>query len=79
LSFSFNIKILDWFWINAFLTVALLFPFTIAGFGIREGTLIGLLSFFGYSANDAITFSLAVFLLQFALALIGSIFYFKRL
>jgi uncharacterized protein (TIRG00374 family) len=79
LSFSFNINILDWFWINAFLTMALFIPFTIAGFGIREGALIGLLSFFGYTANDATAFSLAFFLLQVVLAIIGSIFYFKRL
>ena len=66
------ISFFDWSWIVAALSLAILLPFTIGGLGIREGTLIGLLQFYGTKTETAVGISLTMFFLMIVLAAIGA-------
>lgn len=48
-----------------------LLPISLGGLGVREGTLVFLLTMFGISASDAVTFSMLVCLNRFAIGGIG--------
>jgi len=65
------VPIWDWFWILGGLSIILLIPVTIAGLGVRECGLIGILSLFSIPAEKAIVLSLIILGLQVFLALIG--------
>lgn len=66
----------DWAWIMGALTLALFLPLTVAGFGVREGTLIGLMGMFGCESETAIAMSLAGFSYSLLLAIIGAVLFF---
>lgn len=66
----------DWAWIMGALTMALFLPLTIAGFGVREGTLISLLGMFGCKSESAIAMSLTGFSYSLMLAIIGAVLFF---
>jgi uncharacterized protein (TIRG00374 family) len=68
-----SIGFFDWSWIVGALTVALFLPITIGGLGIREGTLIGILTTYGYSKETAVAISLTAFSFVIMLAVIGLI------
>jgi len=68
-----NISFSDWCWILGILSVMLLLPFTIAGIGIREGTLIGILGWLAISSEKALALSISILGLQIFLAIIGGI------
>jgi glycosyltransferase 2 family protein len=70
-----SISLVDWFWILAMLSIALLPPISIGGIGVREGTLIGILGFLGTTRELAITLSFAIYGLQLILAITGGIIY----
>ena len=63
----------DWCWIVGILNVALFIPLTIAGVGIREFTLIGVLTWLGFQTNDCLALSLADFGLYIIFAISGGI------
>ncbi len=65
------VPLTDWLWIYAFLSIVLLLPITIAGIGLREGTLVGILTFLGVSGDKAITFSLTILTLYIVVLLVG--------
>jgi hypothetical protein len=50
----------DWGWIYAIVSLAMLLPLSIGGFGIREGTYVGILQLFQVPAEQALVFSLAL-------------------
>jgi uncharacterized membrane protein YbhN (UPF0104 family) len=64
----------DWTWIFALLSVVVLLPVTISGFGLREGTLVSFLGLFHVPPKDAVTLGLMIFVLQLSLGLIGLYF-----
>jgi uncharacterized membrane protein YbhN (UPF0104 family) len=66
-----TIGFFDWCWILALLSVILLVPVSFGGLGIREASLVGLLSLFSVSAPAALTVSLCLFALQAILAAVG--------
>lgn len=68
-----NIAFYEWFWINAILTVALLIPISIAGIGVREGTLIGVLGMLGVTSDKALSISMALLIVQIFRAVIGGV------
>jgi uncharacterized protein (TIRG00374 family) len=82
-SFANNLGIVipffDWCWIFGFLSIVLLLPISIAGLGIREGTLVGLLALYGISHEKAMALSFALLSLQLIWALIGGLLEIKRL
>jgi hypothetical protein len=66
-----NVAFVDWCWILGLLSVILLLPVTIGGLGIREGSLIGILSIFKVSNEKALALSFSLFGLQITLAIVG--------
>lgn len=61
-------------WVYLVLSIALVFPISYAGFGIREGVFAHLLAFAGVFAEKALLISLFFFAVQAVFALIGGMF-----
>lgn len=61
-------------WTRALLFLVLMIPLTIAGFGIREISLVAALGLYGISESSAIAYSLMLFAMQAAIGLIGGAF-----
>jgi glycosyltransferase 2 family protein len=66
-----EITFLDWCWLSCILTIALFLPLSVAGIGVRELTLIGLLSVKNVSISSSVTISLLLGFLYLELAIIG--------
>jgi len=66
-----HVTLVDWLWINAVVSLALVLPVTIAGIGVREGVLIGSLGILGVPGEQAIALSIGLFALMVLGALIG--------
>lgn len=75
-SLGLGISYWDWCWIALVLGCALLLPVTVAGIGIRETTLVGILAIFGTEPEKALALSCSLFLVQVILALIGGFIHF---
>jgi hypothetical protein len=61
----------DWAWVVATASVAVLLPLSVGGLGLREGALIGCLSWLGVSGELAVALSLGVFAIMLIGALLG--------
>lgn len=70
-SLGIELSLYEWFWIFAFMSIALLLPVSFAGIGIRESSLAGIFTYLGLSVESAIAFSLASYILLICYALIG--------
>ena len=66
-----SINFVDWCWIFALLSLALFLPISIGGIGVREASLVGILSIFGITTVRAIALSFAIFSLRIGLVIIG--------
>lgn len=73
-----TVSFVDWCWIWAVLSLVLLLPITIAGLGLREGTLIGILGLLGVLPAQAIALSLSLFGVQIIIAFVGGVLEFRR-
>jgi len=61
-------------WIQAVVSLASQLPFTIGeGLGVREVTLVAVLSLFGINAAHALAFSFLIFIRNILIALMGGI------
>lgn len=63
----------DWWWIVAITSVAVLLPVSFAGIGLREGALVGCLLALSVRNEPAIALSLGVFALMACGAIIGGV------
>jgi|SRR3989344_5688537 len=72
-SLGIPISFQDLLWIFGVVSIAVLLPVTIAGLGIREGTFIGILSWFSVVPELALALSFSVFSLQVFAAAIGGL------
>lgn len=54
---------LDWMSLNAVVAIVQILPISIGGLGVREGTFVFLLAFYGVQASHALAFSLITFIL----------------
>lgn len=61
-------------WISTFVTILQLIPISIAGLGIREASYAVLLSDYGISPEQAISFSITIFAVFIIVGLVGGIF-----
>jgi len=61
----------EWCWIFGLVSIAVLFPISIGGIGVREGVFAGVLSLQGVSVEKSIALSFAVFGVSLIGALIG--------
>lgn len=68
-----RLKITDVFWIMSFLAVAIFLPVSIAGIGVREGTLTSLLAIYGISSEQALSLSFILLAIQISGGVIGGI------
>lgn len=69
-----NMAFLDMGWIQSIVNLASQLPFAVAGgLGIREVTLVALLSIFNINAEQALALSFLIFIRGFLLALLGGI------
>ncbi|MBX0331034.1 flippase-like domain-containing protein [Oscillochloris sp. ZM17-4] len=70
---SMNVMVapLDWMAVNAVVAIIQILPISIGGLGVREGTFVFLLSFYGVSASHALAFSLITFILVALLVTLG--------
>lgn len=75
LSWSLELRIAfwDWAWVLAILSTVVLLPVTVGGLGLREGTLVGLLSILGVSPEKALSLSFLIFFFQLILASLGGL------
>lgn len=71
-----NISIIDWLWIMGILSLALFIPLTIAGIGIRDGTLIGILVWMGRTREEALALSFAMLGFKIIYAMVGGLLIF---
>ena len=78
IALNINIPFCEYFWIYATLSLLLLIPISFAGFGVREISLVGLLSIYEVSKEYAITISFIMASAQLMVALIGGIIVFLR-
>ena len=76
LAFSLGIQIsfADMSWVFGFVSLALLIPVTFGGLGVREVSLVALLSLLGVAPVPTIALSLSVFSVQTIMALVGGLF-----
>ncbi len=72
-SLGVEITFLALLWVRALVFALTLIPISIGGVGLREVGFVGLLSFYGVPAPDALAFSFANFGLQLAIAAIGAL------
>jgi uncharacterized protein (TIRG00374 family) len=73
LALSMNIKLpaLDWAVIQAAVSIVQVFPVSLGGLGVREGTFVLLLSLYSISASKSVAYSLTGFLITAILIIAG--------
>ena len=64
----------EWSWIFGLVSLALVLPITIAGFGVREGAYAGLLGMVGVSIEGAVAVSIVMFGISLLGVLVGGLF-----
>lgn len=74
-----NISFFDWCWVLGILSGLLVLPITVAGIGVREGSLVGLLGFFMVAPERALALSFSIFGMQLIFAIIGGAVEAKRI
>jgi glycosyltransferase 2 family protein len=76
---SLDIEISIWVlgWIGTVVTILSIFPITISGFGIREGTLMYLLGYYAVAPQAAVALSFLAFFRTLIIALVGGLFELK--
>lgn len=63
----------DWAWVVAVASLAVLLPVSIGGLGLREGALVGCLSYLGVPGELAIALSLGLFAVMLSGAIVGGL------
>lgn len=72
-SFGIAIPLMDWLWIFAVVSLAVLLPISVGGLGVREGAFVAALGLLGVPAASALALSLTIFASQLVTAAIGGI------
>jgi len=77
---SLNIEVSIWVigWIRSAMSIAIMFPFSFAGLGVREGTLFFLFGQYGVMPNDSMALSFLFFFRNILTSLVGGLFEFKN-
>ena len=70
-SFGIDIRLAEWLWIFAVVTLAVLLPLSVGGLGIREGAFVAVLGLMQVPSANALALSLTIFASQLAAALLG--------
>lgn len=75
---SIELTWLDVGWVRTVLVLVMMLPVSIAGFGLREGSLVVLLAPLGVPAPEAVAFSLLIFALSVIFGLLGGLLELKQ-
>lgn len=70
-----QISFINWLWIDAYSTLALLLPITIGGIGVRDGSSVGAMSLLNIESYKALSVSMILFIVQVIRALVGLVVY----
>lgn len=70
-----QISFINWLWIDAYSTLALLLPITIGGIDVRDGSLVGAMSLLNIESYKALSVSMILFIVQVIRALVGLVVY----
>lgn len=73
MSLDFKITIIESAWLFAIVSIASILPISFSGLGVREGTLIVLMSKIGIESSDALSFSILIFAMGILTGLIGGV------
>ncbi len=73
LSLDLNLNIIESAWLFAIVSIASILPISFSGLGIREGTVIVLLSQVGIGTSSALSLSMLIFIIGILTGLIGGI------
>lgn len=73
-----ELKMADWLWVFAVVSMAVLLPLSLGGIGIREGAFVGVLGYLQVPAELALGLSLTIFALQILVASAGAMLDFSR-
>ena len=73
LALGMTVSIPDLGWIRSFVNIVMMLPVTLAGLGIREGTLVVALHPYGVPGSQAVALSLFLFSLHLAFAVAGGL------
>lgn len=68
-----ELKMADWLWVFAVVSMAVLLPLSLGGIGIREGAFVGVLGYLRVPAELALALSLTIFALQILVASTGAV------
>jgi uncharacterized protein (TIRG00374 family) len=73
-----ELKMADWLWVFAVVSMAVLLPLSLGGIGIREGAFVGVLGYLQVPVELALGLSLTIFALQILVASAGAMLDFSR-
>ena len=73
LSLNMNLTILQCMWLFSIVSVVTLLPISFSGLGVREGTVITLLSQINIERSNSLSFSILIFMVGILTALVGGI------
>lgn len=76
-SMGLELTIIEALFVRSAVLLAMMLPFSFAGIGLREVGVIGVLSLYGASFEDAMAVSLVLFVFQLAISFIGFLATFK--
>jgi uncharacterized membrane protein YbhN (UPF0104 family) len=72
-TFGIEIAFVEWLWIFAIVSLAVLLPLSVGGLGVREGAFVAVLGLLKVPSSSALALSLTIFASQLATALVGGL------
>jgi hypothetical protein len=72
-TFGIAIPFVEWLWIFAIVSMAVLLPLSVGGLGVREGAFVAVLGLLKVPSSSALALSLTIFASQLATALVGGL------
>jgi uncharacterized protein (TIRG00374 family) len=72
-TFGIDIPFVEWLWIFAIVSTAVLIPLSVGGLGVREGAFVAVLGVLKVPSSNALALSLTIFASQLATALVGGL------
>lgn len=72
-TFGIELAFVEWMWIFAIVSMAVLLPLSVGGLGVREGAFVAVLGLMKVPSSSALALSLTIFATQLATALVGGL------
>jgi uncharacterized protein (TIRG00374 family) len=72
-TFGIELAFVEWMWIFAIVSMAVLLPLSVGGLGVREGAFVAVLGLMKVPSSSALALSLTIFATQLTTALVGGL------